>query len=283
MDEKLGYDNYSVLMSVYEKENAEHFNKSIESMILQTHLTNDFVIVKDGPLTPDLELVIDTYQETYPDLFNIIALDENVGLGKALDIGIIICKNELIARMDSDDISLPTRCEKQVEAFNLFPSQALIGTMLDEFYDDPNKIETTRIVPTTHDEIMKFIRRRSPFSHPTVMYKKSAVLDSGGYGGIPVKQDLDLFSRMLHRGYKGMNINESLVLFRANKNNFKRRKSWKYFKGDVIVRHRQLKRKEISFFDFSFMTVMFFGRWVGPTWLLKFVSKKLMRREIKGT
>jgi len=265
-------------MSVYAREKPEYLEASIKSMLRQTYLTNDFVIVKDGSLPESLERILDFYSNKQPNLFNIIALEENVGLGKALDKGMNYCKNELIARMDSDDISLPTRCAKQIEIFNSFPEYDLIGSMVDEFCDDPAKIVTSRIVPTAHSEILKFIRRRNPFNHPTVMYRKSAVLNSGGYGGIPTRQDLDLFSRMIHKGYKATNINESLVLFRANKNYFIRKKSWRYCKGDIYVRYRQWKRGESSLLDFTNTTVIFLVMLVSPMWLMKIVSSKMLRK-----
>ena len=271
-------EKYSVLMSVYSKEKPEYLRACIESMLNQTLFPNDFVIVKDGTLTEDLNSVINDYSKKYPDLFNIISLDENMGLGKALDKGMIYCRNEFIARMDSDDLSLPTRCEKQVTMFNQHPEYSIIGTMIDEFYNDPSEIISSRIVPTEFTAILKFIRKRNPFNHPTVMYKKSAVLDAGGYGGISTRQDLDLFSRMLNNGYKATNINEPLLLFRANENNFTRRKSWRYCKGDIAVRHKIWRRGDCTFLDFAITTVIFLIIWISPMWVLKFASIKFLRK-----
>ena len=111
----MSLDNYSVLMSVYYKENPEWLKESIESMLKQTIKTNDFVLIEDGKLTRELEDIVVEYERKYPDIFNVVRLEENIGLGPALEKGINICKNEIIARMDSDDISVATRCEKQLK------------------------------------------------------------------------------------------------------------------------------------------------------------------------
>ena len=127
------YDQYSVLMSVYRKENPEFFRIAIESMLKQTIPTNDFVLVCDGPLTPKLDQVIQTLSDQYQDIFQIIRLETNCGLGNALNTGLKICKNELVARMDSDDISLLNRCELQLKAFQSDPELSLCGGNIMEF------------------------------------------------------------------------------------------------------------------------------------------------------
>lgn len=270
---------YSVLMSIYAKENPEYLTHSIESMLNQTYLPDEIVIVKDGKLTEDLDLVLESYKNEFPYIFNIISLKENVGLGKALDIGIKYCKNELIARMDTDDISLSQRCELQIKEFESNPELAIIGTMIDEFYDEPENIVSSRIVPTNNMEIKKFMRRRSPFNHPTVMYKKSAVIKSGGYGKMRRKQDLDLFSRMINMGFVAQNINQSLVLFRSNENNFKRRKSWSYCKSYIEVQFAIWKRGHCSFGDLIFVVLGQLIMFLVPIKLLKIISNKYLRKE----
>lgn len=108
---------YSVLMSVYYKEKPEYLDYSIKSMLKQTIFPSEFVIVKDGELTEELNNIIEKYKQEYPNLFNIISLEQNVGLGLALKTGILNCKYEFIARMDSDDYSIPTRIEEELKIF----------------------------------------------------------------------------------------------------------------------------------------------------------------------
>lgn len=278
---KVEFEKYSVLMSVYEKENPEYFNQAVNSMLKQTLFPDQFVIVKDGPLTTELESIIDFYVSKYPKLFTIVSLTENVGLGKALDEGLKYCKNELVARMDADDISLPNRCEEQVKMFRNQPDLSIVGTMIDEFYDAPNNIVSSRIVPTEHEKIVKFIRRRSPFNHPTVMFKKSDVIKVGGYGKFRRKQDFDLFSRMINSGCKGANVNKSLLLFRSSENSFKRRKSWINCKSYIDVQLKIWKRKHCNIFDLIYVIIGQLIIFISPIWLLKLITNKFLRSEKK--
>lgn len=271
---------YSVLMSVYYKENPEFLKQSIKSMLNQTLPADQIVLVKDGHLTKDLEAVIEEYVNKYPSLFTIVSLKENIGLGRALDKGLEYCRNELVARMDTDDISLPDRCRLQVEAFVKDPKLSIIGTFINEFYDNPNNLVSSRKVPLKHEEIVKFIKRRSPFNHPTVMFKKSEVLRCGGYGHLRRKQDLDLFSRMMNNGCKGANIDKSLVLFRSNEDSFKRRKSWSYCKSYIVAQYTIWKRGHCSFIDLVYVVTGQMVMFLSPMWLLKWLSNTFLRSEV---
>lgn len=264
---------------MYKGEKLEEVKQSIDSMLNQTLKANQFVLVKDGLLTNELDDLIDTYVREAPDLFTIVTLEQNIGLGKALDKGIDYCRNELIARMDADDISMPERCEKQVQLFINNPGLDVVGTFIDEFYDEPKNIVSKRIVPTNHDDIVKFMRRRSPFNHPTVMYKKSAVLKAGGYGKMRRKQDLDLFSRMINSGAQTANIAESLLLFRSNEENFKRRNSWSYCKSYIEVQYEIWKRGHCSLFDLVYVTLGQTFLYIAPIPVLKWVSNKFLRNK----
>lgn len=268
---------YSVLMSIYKKEKPEYFVQSLESMVNQTLRPDEILIVKDGELIKDLEEVIEKYIDEYPGLFKVVPLKENIGLGRALDEGLNHCKNELVARMDTDDISLPERCELQIKQFNENIELCIVGTMIDEFYDEPNNIISSRVVPTTNDEIYKFMKRRSPFNHPTVMYKKSEVIRCGGYGKMRRKQDLDLFSRMINNGCVAQNINQSLLLFRSNEDNFKRRKSWSYCKSYIDVQYEIWKRGHCSLGDLAFVTTGQLVMFLAPMGLLKKISSRYLR------
>ncbi|MBQ6718905.1 MAG: glycosyltransferase [Oscillospiraceae bacterium] len=268
---------YSILMSVYQKEKPEYLVQSIESMLSQTAFPEQFVIVKDGPLTPELDEILCQYAASYPDLFTILPLTENVGLGRALDLGMAVCRNELVARMDSDDISLPSRCQRELERFAADPELAIVGTNIDEFYDDPSDIKMSRVVPSEYADIKKAIGRRMPFNHPTVMYKKSEVMRCGGYGTMRRKQDRDLFSRMINMDCKACNINESLLLFRSNEDNYRRRKSWTYCKSTVDVTVQIWKRGHCSFADLLYVIVGQAVLFVVPLPVMKILSDKLLR------
>lgn len=240
---------YSVLMSVYAKDTPFNVITAIESMLNQTVPPEEYVIVVDGPVTDELRNVIVKY-EADRDLFTVIWLESNEGLGNALNAGLNHCRNELVARMDADDISLPMRCEKELQMFENDSTLVVCGCNIDEFYGTYENVRTSRIVPETYEEIKRFMRRRQPFNHPTVMYKRSKVIGTGGYKKLKRKEDFDLFSRMLSEGCHAANIGESLYLYRANECNYARRKSWQNFKSAVYVYGLHLRRKGCSVFDY---------------------------------
>lgn len=268
---------YSVLMSIYEKENPEYFKLSIESMINQSLPPSEIVIVKDGKLSEKLDKVIEKYQNSYPALFTIVPLEQNIGLGKALNEGLKACKYELVARMDTDDISTSERCELQINEFLKDNNLTIIGSNIDEFYDNPNQIASSRIVPSQHKEILKFAKRRNPFNHPSVMYKKTEVLRCGGYGDFRRNQDLDLFVRMLHNDCTGKNIDQSLLLFRANEDNLKRRKSWTKCKSYTAMIYNFWRKGYSSFWDLIVVTASQVIVLIAPTSFLEWLSNNYLR------
>lgn len=220
--------NYSVLMSVYFKENPEYLRESMMSMLNQTLPTNDFVLVCDGPLGDELEEVILKVKEHCGSILNIVRLEENKGLGVALNIGMQQCKNELIARMDSDDISHLDRCEKQVEVFISHPETDILSCAIEEFIASIDNIESRRSLPETHAEIVEYAKERCPFNHPCVMYRKSAVEAVGGYQHFYLLEDYYLWIRLLQSGAIGYNLKESLLWMRTGPNMYKRRGGRKY-------------------------------------------------------
>ena len=234
-------------MSVYCKEKPEYFRQAIGSMLNQTIPTNDFVIVCDGPLTVELNEVINDFVKTYPNLFSIVRLENNQGLGNALNAGLKNCKNELVARMDSDDISLPTRCEEQLSMFERNVDLALCSGTIAEFSEDIENINGLRTLPLNHPEILKFSKIRCPMNHVAVMYKKSAVEDAGSYIEIPRAEDYYLWVRMLMKGYKAANTKNILVYVRIGNGMYKRRGGLEYAKS--IIKTQKL------FYQDGFITI----------------------------
>lgn len=222
--------NYSVLLSVYSREKPEYLRQAMDSMWRQTVPTDDFVLVCDGPLTEELDAVIEDMQAAHTEL-QVIRLEKNGGLGNALNVGIRHCRNEIIARMDSDDISRPARCEKQLKAFAAHPEISLCSGIVEEFTGSPEKIESKRVPPETSEDILAFAKKRNPFNHPCMMYKKTAVQAVGGYRDFYLLEDYYLWVRMLQKGYAGYNIQESLLWMRAGSALFRRRAGRKYAKS----------------------------------------------------
>lgn len=242
---------YTVLMSVYYKEKPEYLSLSIESMLNQTVKPDEFIIVKDGPLTTELDEVINNFVTAYPKTFNIIVNETNLGLGPALAKGIENSKNELIARMDSDDYVVSTRCERQLEKFREDPKLGMVGSYEAEFVDDIDNVISIHRVPSENDEIERFMHRRCSVLHPTVMYKKSAVLKSGNYQSVLLYEDYDLFARMvLEYHIKSYNIPEPLYYIRTSEDFFKRRGGIKYPKTVLKFKWGQYRKGYMSLMDF---------------------------------
>lgn len=242
---------YTVLMSVYYKEKPEYLSLSIESMLNQTVKPDEFIIVKDGPLTTELDEVINNFVTAYPKMFNIIVNETNLGLGPALAKGIENSKNELIARMDSDDYVVSTRCEKQLKKFREDPKLGMVGSYEAEFVDTVDNVISIHRVPSENDEIERFMHRRCSVLHPTVMYKKSAVLKSGNYQSVLLYEDYDLFARMvLEYHIKSYNIPEPLYYIRTSEDFFKRRGGIKYAKTVLKFKWGQYRKGYMSSMDF---------------------------------
>lgn len=233
-------DNYSVLMSVYYKEKPEYLREAIDSILNQTKKTNDFVIVCDGPLSKGLDEVIADYVNNYSGLFGVYRLSKNMGLAKALNHGILQCKNEIVARMDSDDISRKDRIEKQIQAMKDNDAD-IVGSNILEFTGSIDNTGGCRKVPETNEQIKRFAKSRSPFNHPSVMYKKSAVVHAGFYEDYRYFEDYNLWATMLSKGYKGYNVQENLVYMRGGSEMYKRRGGLSYVKH--IFRFRNNLRK----------------------------------------
>ena len=243
-------ENYSVLMSVYHKEKPEYLRDSIQSMLDQTTRTNDFVLVCDGPLTPELDAVISDFNNRNAELFQIVRLEKNMGIGCAANEGLEHCKNDLVAKMDSDDISRNDRCEKQLIAFAADPTLHIVGSHIIEFMDDLNNEISRRIVPLEHADIVKYARRRMPFNNQTVMYRKHKVMEAGGYSLLRRCEDYDLYVRMLSNNCLARNIDDYLVWYRLTDNAFERRGTWEQLKGFTQVRWKMYRQGFSGPFDF---------------------------------
>ena len=213
---------YSVLMAVYGKEKPEFFRQSIESMLAQTLPFSDFVLVCDGALTHELNEVISWAQEEMGEKLHIIRLKENKGLGKALRTGVPRCRCSVIARMDSDDISRPDRCERQFRIIERDGYDLVSGT-LQEFVREPGDMDRLRVLPRTSEEILQYAKKRNPFNHPCVMFRKESVLRVGSYQDFPGFEDYYLWIRMLRKGCKGYNVQEVILDMRTGNGMYDRR------------------------------------------------------------
>lgn len=266
-------DKYSVLMSVYYKEKPEYLQQSIESILNQTAPTDDFVLVCDGPLTPELDSVISKYSTLH-----VVRLKENGGLGRALNEGMKHCQHDLIARMDSDDISRPDRCERELRVFAEHPEVDSVSGTIEEFTTSPDKAYSKRVLPETSDEIVEFAKKRNPFNHPAVMYRKSAVEAAGGYKDFYLLEDYFLWVRMLLNGSKGYNIQEPVLWMRAGSDLYKRRSGWQYVWSEKKLFSYMLTRGFIGKGEYYRAVVSRTAGAMVPNWMRSVLYKRMLRK-----
>lgn len=237
---------FSLLMSVYQYDDAKFFEQAFKSIEANSLLPTDFVLVCDGELTDKLNEVIDDYASRLP--LNTIRLLNNLGLGRALQIGIDHCRYEWVARFDADDICVLDRFAKQVSYIKENPDIDVLGGQVIEFANDLNEINAQKkTVPTCHHQILNYAKSRNPINHMTVMFKKSAVLETGNYQHAPLYEDYDLWVRMLMKGYKFANSNDVLVYVRAGDNMYRRRGGISYAKQEISM--------QIKFYKLGFLSI----------------------------
>ena len=242
--------NFSVLMSIYHKEKSEYFNRAMESIWDEQSVKPDeIVLVQDGKLTDDLYIVINKWKIRLNEVLKIIPLEHNVGLGDALNEGIKHCSHELIARMDTDDISLPHRFEKQLEVFKNGDID-ICSAWISEFDKDEKEILGHRKLPEFQEEIIKYAKYRCPINHPAVMYKKLQVLSAGGYKKMIWFEDYYLWARMILNGTKFYNIQEVLVNMRAGYGQLERRSGLEYAKKELNLLNTLKKEGFLNNFEY---------------------------------
>lgn len=248
-------EKFSVLMSLYIKEKADYFEQCMESIIRQTVVPEEIVIVLDGPISSELEKSLEKYSNQYPDWIKLVPNKVNKGLGLALADGVPECSNELIARMDTDDIAREDRFELQLKEFEMDPELDICGSHIIEFEGEIRNKISVRKVPLMHDEILEYQKQRSAFNHMTVMYKKSAVLRAGNYQHAPLMEDDLMWVNMILSGAKCKNIDDYLVYARTGIEMIKRRGGYSYFKKYKCGRKRILETGYITKKDY-YKTIM---------------------------
>ncbi|TRX13397.1 glycosyltransferase [Flavobacterium gawalongense] len=271
---------FSVLMSIYFRESPVNFRQSLESIVNQTLVPNEIVLIKDGLLTESLEEVLNEYILNFPNLFKIISLPVNKGLGNALSIGVKECSYELVARMDTDDICVLNRFEKQVEFFNNNPNIDLVGTNVEEFNVEPGDLKRFRKMPESGEPLLKYSKFRNPVNHPTVMFRIAKVLEAGNYNGeILLFEDFSLFIRMLQKGASFHNIQENLLHFRTGLgiDVIKRRSGLFYVKNEWKFALLSLKIGNLNFFEWLFYVSTKLPLRLLPSKVILFVYNQFLR------
>ena len=271
---------FSVLMSVYKKENPSFLDQSLASLLVnQTRIPSEVVLVCDGDLTDELEAVISKYKDMFPEILK-VPRKENGGLGKALNFGLDYCTNELVARMDTDDICFPDRFEKQLTVFEEHPEYDIVGGLLEEFVGTVDNTVSIRKVPEMHSDIVSFSKKKNPLNHPTVMFRKAAVLKAGNYQHCPLFEDYYLWVRMIMSGALFYNIQEPLLHFRTSEDMYKRRGGLRYALQEVKFERTLMSMGYINRMEFLSNSAIRFIVHIIPNSIRAGIYKKFLRKSV---
>lgn len=242
---------FSVLMSVYYKENPLFFDEALRSiMIEQTIIPDEFVLVCDGALNSELNCIIEKYYTLFPEIVKVYRLETNVGLGKALAYGLEKCTYEVVARADSDDVCDKYRFEKQIRFIEEHKEVSAVGSDIDEFNDNYENPIRFKHMPQDFSDIKKVSRYRNPINHMTVMFYKTPILSVGSYIDLPFVEDYYLWVRLIAHGYVITNIREVLVHARVGNGMVKRRGNKKYISSWKVLNQYKLACCQINRFEY---------------------------------
>ncbi|GHS87914.1 glycosyl transferase [Bacteroidia bacterium] len=273
--DKEKYPPFSVLIALYEKEKPHLLNKALHSVFNQTVVLDEVVLVLDGKLTDELLQIVEHYKSTYNTL-KIVQLPEKKGLGIALSEGLQHCSYELVARMDTDDVSMPNRFEKLLQVFIDKPEISVVSSWITEVNQKGNVIGI-KTVPETHQEIQKLMSIRQSVNHPASMFKKSAVLAAGNYRHFHRFEDYELWFRMLDKGFLFYNIQESLYEFYCDNAAISRRGGLEYAKSEIRLMKYLRKKHFISWYQYVLNLVLRIPVRFLPTSIRSLIYKLLLR------
>lgn len=232
-----GSQPFTLLVSTYGRDDPAYLREAVlSSTVSQTRPPDEVVLVQDGPVPDELAAEIRHLVESLPMPVVHLALEDNVGLGPALDAGLAASSHEIVARMDADDLSVPERFARQVPLIEA--GADIVGSGLLEFGDSVEDVVGRRTPPTDPDEIRRVVRFRDPFNHPTVVYRRSAVLAAGGYTDMALLEDYLLFTRMVEGGAVPANLAEPLVHYRVGAGAYARRGGTALLRSELRLQRR---------------------------------------------
>lgn len=272
-------EKYSVLMSVYKNDDPVFLQDALKSIYeKQTRKPDEIVVVFDGPITTDLQSVLNDFRYGKETVVKFYPQEVNRGLGEALRIGSELCTGDYIFRMDSDDISDPQRFKKQIDYLEKNPDIDVVGSDIAEFVNSPEETnKRIRACPTQHDEIVKMGKKRNPMNHVSVCMKKTSLMKSGGYQTLLLLEDYYLWLHMIASGCKLANIHEPLVYVRvgngfdAKRGSKERISGWKVIQ-DFMLEHNMITKREAR------MNMLYIWGFVKtPTQIKKLLYNKVLR------
>ena len=271
-------EHYSVLITVYKSDNPEYFKLALESMVNQSIKPEQIVLVCDGELTKQHDLIIEKFEAENLGLFTTIRLKQNEGLWNALNVGLKRCRNSIVARMDADDIAVKNRCEIQLREFEKDKKLEYLGSYAKEFIDSTENVVSIRKVPLSQEDIRKYARTRNPFNHPTVMYRAESIKKIGGYKKMKRCEDYELAVRLIMNNAVCRNLPNCLLYYRLTEDTFNRRKNWNNTKGFIYVRYLNWRKGFTPFLEFAAMTALQMFLFVMPISVTRFFYQKILRK-----
>ena len=242
---------FSVLMSVYKNDKSEDVKDAIDSLLNQTLLPNQIVILEDGKVSKKLDDLLENYSKKHK-IIEIYKREQNLGLGLTLSEGLNYCKYDYVARMDADDYSYPNRFEEEIRYLESHPDIDVVGCNIDEYDENLSKKLAVRVVPEFDKKIKKYMKKRNGVNHVTVIYKKQSVLNAGSYEDCLYFEDYYLWCKMIKNGCKFYNIQESLMKIRAGFDMAKRRGGLSYSKYIINFENKIYKIGIINKFEYIF-------------------------------
>jgi glycosyltransferase involved in cell wall biosynthesis len=218
-------NEFCVLMSLYHKENAVYFDMAMKSIWMdQTLKPSQIVLVLDGPLTHELDTSIENWTKVLGDILTLVPLKENVGLGWALNEGLKHCKYEIIARMDTDDVSMHDRFKHQITFLEDNPDIDVVGTFISEMDEEGHITRPEVQYPLEHNKLRRMFVKRDPLPHMTVMFRSSFFQKAGPYSGeLRMAEDTLLWYRGFSSNCKFANIPVTGVIVRQSASFYDRR------------------------------------------------------------
>jgi len=273
---------FSVLSSIYYKEHPLHFNSCMESIWdKQTLKPTEIVLIEDGPLTPELDQIIAKWQAKLGKTLRVKKLEQNVGTGKAKNIGLQECTYDIVCIVDTDDIYVPERFEKQIKFLEKTPDVSIVGGQILEFVEDTQNPTGMRKVPLSNEDLRNYAKKQSPFNNMTITYRKSHILEVGGYQHHLWMEDYNLFLRVIAKGYKIQNLPDVLVYARIDNGMHGRRKGFQYIKSEkqLLDLKKQLKLQNPLYANMLFLIRSAFR--LLPANLLGTIYNTFLRKDIK--
>ena len=275
---------FTVCTSIYKNDKISYIKVALDSILVnQTIRPSEIVVVIDGPIPEATESLLKEYQEKFPTVFTFIKFDQNQGLGVALQKGVEASKNEIIARMDCDDISVPERFQKQLSFLAEHPDIDIVGGQITNFIGEPEHQVNIRFVPTSNAEVRKSMKSFCAMNHVSVMFRKEAVLKVGNYQDWFGNEDYYLWVRMMENDCIFANLNDILVNVRSGKEQYERRGGWEYFVSGEKLQRYMLEHRFISFPRYLFnVLIRLLVQVLSPNYIRGWLYKTIISKGVKA-